>query len=99
MPFGQTAYGVFIDNEAKNLERKFKRKMTIEDFVILSGRKMFDPVMHMHVVNGARFIRNPFGEITGIFENSRAEDGASMGYNILLSYNYHPLFGHFTNID
>ena len=48
----------------------------------------------MHIENGARFIRAKDGTIDCVFEGSRPEDAAAAGYNVLLTYGYHPLLGH-----
>ena len=90
----ETAYMQFLNNEGINLSRKYGRQMTIEDFCIISGRTLVDPVIGMHVSNGARFIRNSKGEIIAVFSESRPEDLAAFGYNIVLSYTYNPMFGH-----
>ena len=71
-----------------------RSRITVEDFCIITGRRLVDPVMRMHVENGARFIRDKQGNIAA-FENSRPEDTASVGYNVLLTYGYHPLLVNF----
>lgn len=92
----ETLFAQFLREDAeKNIGlREYGRKLTIEDFCILFGRKMLDPIMNMHIQNGARFIRNQKGEIIAIFENSRPEDVCALGYNIALSYTYKLEFGH-----
>lgn len=90
----ETAYRRFMQDEGKSLSGAYGRALTIEDFCILTGRVLADPVIGMHVQNGARFIRDSQGEITAVFPDSRPEDPASLGYNIVLSYGYHQLFGH-----
>ncbi|MEW6721838.1 MAG: hypothetical protein AB1324_01095 [Candidatus Micrarchaeota archaeon] len=92
---GATAFARFLLEDAPALAQIYGRQMTIEDFVILSGRKMRDPVIGMHVENGARFIRDAKGGISAVFPESRPDDGAAAGYNIALTYACHPLFGHF----
>jgi GNAT superfamily N-acetyltransferase len=89
----KTAYAAFLAEDGEGFRKIYGRTPTIEDFCMLSGRKLRDPVMRMHVENGARFIRNGSGRLTSIFEDSRPEDSAALGYNILLTYGYHPLLG------
>lgn len=93
-PFDKTAYSKFLVDDGKILSEIYGREMTIEDFCLLSGRKHIDPTMRMHIENGARFIRDNNGLITAVFENSRVEDIAAAGYNVILSYGYNKLFGH-----
>jgi hypothetical protein len=88
------AFEIFKRSDAITYSQKYGREMTIEDFCIFSGRPLIDPVIGMHVGNGARFIRDKDGKIIAVFKDSRPEDLAACGYNILLSYTYHPLFGH-----
>ncbi len=90
-----TAFSVFSSTDGPQLRKMYGREMTIEDFCILSGRRHADPTMRMHIENGARFLRDGGGGITSVFEGSRPEDRAAAGYNIALSYGYHPLFGHY----
>ncbi len=89
-----TAFSLFSSTDGPQLRRMYGREMTVEDFCILSGRRHADPTMRMHIENGARFLRDQWGRITSVFEGSRPEDKAAAGYNIALSYGYHPLFGH-----
>lgn len=89
-----TAFSLFSMADAPQLRRAYGREMTIEDFCVLSGRRHVDPTMRMHIENGARFLRDEDGRIGAVFEGSRPEDRAAAGYNIALSYWYHPLLGH-----
>ena len=61
------------------------RPLTVEDFVVLTGRSLIDPVMDMHVRNGARFLRLENGRIYA-FQESRLEDLQSGGWNVPLTY-------------
>jgi hypothetical protein len=97
--FYKTAFWKFLLTDAKKLEEKYGRTMTIEDFCILSGRVLLDPVIGMHVSNGARFIRNEQGHITAVFPGSRPEDPTALGFNIVLAYGFHPLLGHKYDLD
>ncbi|MEK6982404.1 MAG: hypothetical protein AABX38_05725 [Candidatus Micrarchaeota archaeon] len=92
----QTAFAQFVRELSTKFEanENYARRPTIEDFCILFRRKLIDPVMNMHVQNGARFIRDQKGEIIAIFENSRPEDTDALGHNIILSYDYRFEFGH-----
>jgi hypothetical protein len=94
MAIEETAFWKFMEEDGLQFFKKFGRNATIEDFCILSGRVLLDPVIGMHVSNGARFIRDEDAKMAGIFENSRPEDPTSLGYNIVLSYTYHELLGH-----
>jgi|GEM_PF-6193338 len=89
-----TAFGFFSKFSAAAYSWKHGREMTVEDFCIITGRQLLDPVIGMHISNGARFIRDESGNIAAVFANSRPEDAAALGYNIILSYHYHPLLGH-----
>ncbi len=92
---GRTAYSAFLgSDDCADFISRFRRIPTIEDFTMLTGRALMDPVIGMHVGNGARFIRNDEGGITAVFADSRPEDRASLGYNVVVSYGYHPLLGH-----
>jgi GNAT superfamily N-acetyltransferase len=93
-PRGRTAFDRFMERDGGDLAGTYGRDMTVEDFCLLSGRRLMDPVMRMHVENGARFIRDREGRITAVFARSRPKDGAACGYNIALTYGYHRLFGH-----
>jgi len=93
-PREETAFGLFRKIDGGIYEWKYGRPLTIEDFCILTGRQLLDPVIGMHVGNGARFIRDGEGRIAAVFADSRPEDPAALGYNIVLSYGYHPLLGH-----
>jgi len=93
-PVGQLASDAFLSNEGHALEEQYGRRMTIEDFSLMTGRPLLDPVIGMHVANGARFIRDDKGEPIAVFPGSRPEDLAADGYNIILSYGYHPMLGH-----
>ncbi|MEW6035818.1 MAG: hypothetical protein AB1529_04355 [Candidatus Micrarchaeota archaeon] len=90
----ETAFGIFMARDAGRFEEVFGRQMTLEDFCLLGGRRPIDPVMRLHIENGARFIRDDAGRIGAIFPGSRPEDAAAAGYNIVLSYGYSRLFGH-----
>ncbi len=93
--FEQTAYSRFLStDDAKFLQDKYGRLLTIEDFCLLTGRSLIDPAARLHVNNGARFIRGTDRRIVGVFRDSRPEDKASCGYNMVLSYGYHPSLGH-----
>lgn len=70
----------------------YGRKLTIEDFLLLTGRRSFDPVMDMHIQHGARFLRRN-GSIV-VVENSRPLDLDSCGYNVPLVYDFDSVFGH-----
>src|SRR4030095_1989142 len=89
-----TAFARFYQEHNATFRLVYDRDMRAEDFCLLTARELLDPVMRMHVDNGARFIREN-GKIAAGFEGSRPEDGAAAGYNIVLSYGYHQLFGHF----
>jgi hypothetical protein len=91
---GAAAFKKFMQEDAQEFHNEYGRTPTIEDFCIQTGRVLLDPVIGLHVSNGARFIRDQNGEITAIFEDSRPEDSASLGYNIVLSYVYHNILGH-----
>ncbi|HSB47131.1 MAG TPA: hypothetical protein VLD37_03890 [Candidatus Bilamarchaeum sp.] len=87
------AFSRFLETDGYSFFRAYGRYPHVEDFCLLTGRKLLDPVMRMHVENGARFIRDANGRITAAFGNSRPEDTAAAGYNVLLTYGYHPLLG------
>lgn len=70
----------------------YGRKLTIEDFLLLTGRRSFDPVMDMHIQHGARFLRQN-GSIV-VVENSRPLDLDSCGFNVPLVYDFNSNFGH-----
>jgi hypothetical protein len=70
----------------------YGRKLTLEDFLLLTGRRSFDPVMDMHIQHGARFFRRN-GSIV-VVENSRPLDLDSCGYNVPLVYGFDADFGH-----
>jgi hypothetical protein len=72
----------------------YNRQMAIEDFCVLTGRSLIDPVIGMHLGNGARFLRDRNNHVDAVFPDSRPEDRTSLGYNIVLTYTYHQLFGH-----
>lgn len=64
------------------------------DYLRYTGRRHVDQVMDMHIQNGADFLYDAHGRIACIFENSRPEDVLAAGYNVVLTYHYHPaLFG------
>ena len=90
----ETAYFRFLAEDGVDFHSQYGRMPTIEDFCIQSGRILLDPVIGMHVHNGARFIRGEEGKITAVFPDSRPEDQTALGYNIVLSYGYHKLLGH-----
>jgi len=92
-PIEATAFWRFMQEDGSDFIRKFGRSPTIEDICFFSGRVLLDPVIRMHVSNGARMLWNG-GQMAGIFENSRPEDPTSLGYNIVLSYGYHEILGH-----
>ncbi len=95
MSFEQTAYARFLHtSDAEFLQEKYGRRLTVEDFCLLTGRGLIDPAARLHVNNGARFVRGGDGKITGVFRDSRPEDKASCGYNMVLSYDYHSALGH-----
>lgn len=89
-PMEKTAYQIFLQQEGKELAEKLGVPMTIELFCALTGRRILDPVIGMHVSNGAFFIRDENNGIEEVYENSRPEDLASLGYNIVLSYGLLP---------
>jgi hypothetical protein len=93
MSIEETAFWKFMNHDGLEFYRQYGRIPTIEDFAITCGRILLDPVIRMHVQNGARFLRNE-RQMAGIFRDSRPEDVAAMGYNIVLSYVYHPFLGH-----
>jgi GNAT superfamily N-acetyltransferase len=87
----ESAFREFLRHDALVFEVMQGRRMTVEDFCILMGRRLRDPVMRLHIENGARYIRNDDVALSAVFADSRPEDRASLGYNVLLSYNYNPL--------
>ncbi len=89
-----TAFWRFKKNDARKFEDLYGRSMEIEDFCVLTGRSLLDPVIGMHMSNGARFLREQSGRISHIFPNSRPEDYKAAGYNIVVTYTYHTLYGH-----
>ena len=89
----EMAYFRFFGREGEAFFNAYGRYPLIEDFCLLSGRKMLDPVMRMHVDNGARFVRDESARLSAVFADSRPEDTAALGYNVLLTYGYHPLLG------
>ncbi|MFH0885046.1 MAG: hypothetical protein V1861_05030 [Candidatus Micrarchaeota archaeon] len=91
MPAETYAFRKFLKQDALVFGMMQDRQMTVEDFCILTGRRLLDPVMRLHVENGARYIRNDDGELSAVFADSRPEDRSSLGYNVLLSYDYNPL--------
>jgi len=93
-PIGKRAFDAFLSSESQALEEQYGRKITIEDFCLMTGRPLLDPIIGMHVANGARFIRDEKGGIIAVFKDSRPEDLAADGYNIVLSYSYRPHLGH-----
>jgi hypothetical protein len=90
---GQTAFSRFLSEYGEEFRLIYGRYALIEDFCLVSGRKPRDPTMRMHVENGARFVRDADGNLSGIFGDSRREDYAAAGYNMLLTYGYHSLLG------
>lgn len=93
-PAGNRAFDKFSNEDKSRLEEQYGRILTIEDFCIMTGRFLYDPIIGMHIAYGARFIRDENGSIIAVFRDSRPEDLAACGYNIILSYGYHPLLGH-----
>lgn len=87
------AYFRFLEKDGGTFFDNYGRIPLIEDFCLITGRKLLDPVMRMHVENGARFIRDAQANITAAFSGSRPEDTAAKGHNVLLTYGYHPLLG------
>jgi GNAT superfamily N-acetyltransferase len=87
------AFFRFFAKDGETFFDTYGRYPLIEDFCLMTGRKLVDPVMRMHVDNGARFIRDRYANITAAFRGSRPEDTAAAGYNVLLTYGYHPLLG------
>ncbi|MFN7990761.1 MAG: hypothetical protein U0R44_01245 [Candidatus Micrarchaeia archaeon] len=94
MAVAETAFGRFASTDGLIIADILGRTPTVEDFCVFSGRKMMDPVMRMHVENGARFIRGPDGSLAAVFADSRPEDTAAAGYNVVLTYAYRKGFGH-----
>jgi hypothetical protein len=92
--FEETAFARFRREYGELFRQTCGRDIMIEDFCALSGRTPRDFVMAMHIRNGARFPRDGKGDIAGIIRDSRPEDTAALGYNIILSYVYHQLLGH-----
>jgi hypothetical protein len=90
----ETAFWMFLQSDAREYEDIYRRPMTIEDFCVLTGRSLLDPVIGMHMSNGARFLRSDSGAIEAVFPDSRPEDRTALGYNIVLTYTYHELLGH-----
>lgn len=88
------AFRTFQREYGQTFEALYGRPPVFEDFILLTGRKPMDETMNVHIVNGARFIRDPEGDITAYFEHSRTEDRKANGMNIILAYGYHTLFGH-----
>ena len=86
------AFDDFLMYESPRFEDDFGRRMTVEDMCTITGRTPFDLTMRMHINNGARYIRDKNGEVVA-FANSRPDDPASFGYNVLLTYHYHPGLG------
>lgn len=92
-PWERLAYFRFFARDGEQFFKVYGRYPLMEDFCLLTGRKPLDSVMRMHVDNGARFIRDGSASLSGVFEGSRPEDKAALGYNVLLTYGYHPLLG------
>jgi len=83
----------FLERDGNRLFKRYNRAMEIEDFCILTGRKLRDPVLGMHLHLGARFIRDEDGGLSAIFPGSRPEDTLAAGYNVIMTYGYNPLLG------
>jgi GNAT superfamily N-acetyltransferase len=88
---GAFAFREFSESSSRAAARLICREPVFEDFCALTGRKPVDPVMRLHIENGARFIRDGKGRMSAIFRDSRPEDTAAAGYNVLLTYDYNPL--------
>ncbi|MBI5227503.1 hypothetical protein HY988_02840 [Candidatus Micrarchaeota archaeon] len=86
------AFETFVVFEAPRFEDHFGRAMTMEDMCVLTGRRPYDPTMSLHITNGARYVRDGNGEVVA-FADSRPDDLLSFGYNVLLTYTYHPALG------
>ncbi|MDO8553548.1 MAG: hypothetical protein Q7S22_01970 [Candidatus Micrarchaeota archaeon] len=75
-------------------ERRFNLKegrgITVEDYILMTGRSHVDSVLDMHIRNGARFLRDSSGSIT-VRYNSRLGDLQAQEINVPLAYTPHPL--------
>lgn len=85
---GREAYLRFKTLHGAWFRDNYGRELTVVDYVRLTGRRHIDPVLDIHIQNGADFIYDN-GQITCIFPNSRPEDVQAAGYNIVMVY--HPL--------
>lgn len=90
-PAGREAFLEFKERFGQRFKHVYGRAPTIVDYIRYSGRMHIDPVMEMHIKNGADFLYTPDGRIACIFENGRPEDVMAAGYNIVLTYQPHPL--------
>ncbi len=87
----ETLFSEFKREYGRWFREKHGRGMTVEDYCWLTGRKLADPVLGLHVDNGAAYIRDAQGRIACVFEGSRPEDVVSDGYNVVLTYGFDPL--------
>ena len=91
---GDRAYRRFRNICSEWFQKRYGWEPTVVDYIRLSGRRHYDRTMNLHIGNGADFLYDDRGNITAVFPNSRPEDVQAAGYNIVLVYNPHPLFGH-----
>ena len=89
-PIGREAFLTFKEAYGASFKFMYGREMTVVDYIRLTGRRHVDGILNFHIHNGADFVYAD-GRITGIFPNSRPEDPTCAGYNIVMTYMYHPL--------
>ena len=91
LPFSAWGAGVgpyrwFVGMYGSTFNASYGRYPTVVDFIRLTGRRHMDPVLDMHLQNGADFATDERRSIPEIRARSRPDDVQAAGFNILLTY-------------